>query len=365
MLTRLELKNFKCFEDFTLPLAPLTLLTGLNNSGKSTILQSLRMLQFFKKSHTPNLPGHGTLNELRNRNLDLSVGIEIKVSDKSKQTHYHMAIDGEMAGKYKDSNLSLPVIGYLSADRLGPRVHLPLFVLNDDLVDVGPHGEYFVDFLAHFEQIKLPDSLRHPASEGNTLDFNVNGWLQEIAPGVKFSKEVYDKIDVSQATFNGFRPLNVGFGLSYTIPVLVLLLGMSADWTSSWPIIRRTEIYVDSTIYMRKEKHGSLVLIENPEAHLHPKGQSAMGRLIALVAATGVQIIVETHSDHLMDGIRIAVKEGLLEAKNVAFHYFAQQEEGQPKLKSPKLHPNGKLDHWPDGFFDQSIKNMAKLAQKD
>jgi predicted ATPase len=65
-----------------------------------------------------------------------------------------------------------------------------------------------------------------------------------------------------------------------------------------------------------------------------------------------------------MDGIRIAVKNQLLDAKDVAFHYLSKNEEGLSEMTTPKLHDNGKLDFWPEGFFDQTLKNRAVLARK-
>ena len=82
-------------------------------------------------------------------------------------------------------------------------------------------------------------------------------------------------------TSNEYRPTSVGFGIAYVLPVLVALLSAN-------------------------EKY--MVIIENPEAHLHPRGQVAMGELIARAAAAGVQVIVETHSDHVLNGVRLAVK---------------------------------------------------------
>jgi predicted ATPase len=89
-----------------------------------------------------------------------------------------------------------------------------------------------------------------------------------------------------------------------------------------------------------------------------------MGKLIALAASCGVQIVVETHSDHLMDGIRIAVKEQKIAADKVAFQYFTKKPNEPSEVTSPKLHDNGKLDFWPEGFFDQTLKNRAILARK-
>ncbi len=89
-----------------------------------------------------------------------------------------------------------------------------------------------------------------------------------------------------------------------------------------------------------------------------------MGRLIALSAASGIQVIVETHSEHIMDGIRIAVKEGLIESDKTVFHYFNRNSEYESTITTPKLHSDGKLDSWPEGFFDQTLKNRAKLARR-
>jgi predicted ATPase len=217
----------------------------------------------------------------------------------------------------------------------------------EQLTHVGEHGEYVLDFLERHERDLIPSVLHHPQSQGETLKYNVDAWLEEISPNVKFSHLTDAKRDISYATFDEFRPPNVGFGLSYTLPVIVLLLGMTAQWQ-------------DNNL---KTGRDVLVLLENPEAHLHPRCQTTMGKLIALTVATGVQVMVETHSDHLMDGIRIAVKENLLPASKTAFHYFTL-ENGFSQIESPQLHDNGKLDYWPQGFFDQTMKNRAILARR-
>ncbi|NUH54658.1 DUF3696 domain-containing protein [Citrobacter portucalensis] len=89
-----------------------------------------------------------------------------------------------------------------------------------------------------------------------------------------------------------------------------------------------------------------------------------MGKMIALAASNGIQIIVETHSEHVMDGIRIAVKEKDLSHELVKFNYFNKNEDGHTEITSPSLDENGKLSFWPNGFFDQALKNRSLLARK-
>jgi predicted ATPase len=131
------------------------------------------------------------------------------------------------------------------------------------------------------------------------------------------------------------RPSNIGYGMTYAFPILVG--GLIAP-------------------------SGSTFIIDSPEAHLHPAAQAAMGRFLAKISASGVQILIETHSDHVMDGVRIAVRDGLLSNNSASFHYFDRTDDGI-KITSPKIDSEGKLSEWPRGFFDQHRKNAAKLIR--
>ncbi len=104
------------------------------------------------------------------------------------------------------------------------------------------------------------------------------------------------------------------------------------------------------------------MLIENPEVHLHPAGQALMGRFLAEVAQTGVQVIVETHSDHLLNGIRRAVKANLIESQEVMIHFFRARTSDAPQVLSPTVDSSGNIDAWPQGFFDQFDKDMDYFA---
>ena len=177
---------------------------------------------------------------------------------------------------------------------------------------------------------------------GRLLDV-VDFWLQEVTPGVHLQLETIQDADAILAGFSFDRPgdvetrryraTNVGFGLSYVLPVLT---GLLAD-------------------------AGTLCLLENPEAHLHPRGQTRLAELAVRASLAGVQVIAETHSDHFMDGVRIAVRNGLIQPEDVAFHYFAR-DGGRTVVSSPQVGADGRLSEWPAGFFDQHEDNLIKAA---
>jgi predicted ATPase len=108
-----------------------------------------------------------------------------------------------------------------------------------------------------------------------------------------------------------------------------------------------------------------ILLIENPEAHLHPQGQTRMAELIALSTQKNMQIVLETHSDHFIDGIRLAVKEGKISNEDVAIHYFRKEKDIGTVAESPELSKTGKLSFWPEGFGDQTMINRARLARTE
>ena len=93
---------------------------------------------------------------------------------------------------------------------------------------------------------------------------------------------------------------------------------------------------------------------------MHPQGQTKLAELAALAASEGVQVFVETHSDHFMDGIRIAVRDGVISPKQTSFHYF-ERVATEAVVTSPTVDRDGRLSRWPQGFFDQHETNLIKL----
>ncbi|MFE0082956.1 AAA family ATPase, partial [[Kitasatospora] papulosa] len=110
----------------------------------------------------------------------------------------------------------------------------------------------------------------------------------------------------------------------------------------------------------RSARPGTLLLLQNPEAHLHPQGQTQMATLTASAAAQGAQVIMETHSDHVINGVRLAVKHGRLTPAQAVFHYFRGDGTGV-EIVSPRIDADGMLDKWPEGFFDELENTLDQL----
>jgi CRISPR-associated Cas5-like protein len=131
------------------------------------------------------------------------------------------------------------------------------------------------------------------------------------------------------------RPSNIGYGLTYAFPILVALLAADPD---------------------------QVIVIDSPESHLHPSAQSQMGRILAMLASAGVQIVVETHSDHLLNGVRLAVREGMLVPEDLRIHFFKGPDGNGHGVTTPRVGAGGEIYEWPEGFFDQAEKDLSRLA---
>ncbi|WP_237043222.1 AAA family ATPase [Photobacterium damselae] len=172
------------------------------------------------------------------------------------------------------------------------------------------------------------------------LTRQIDAWMKEISPGISVTSKLFEEASVAVNVFeqNGsksLKPQNVGFGVSYALSIVTALL------------------------YTRK---GGLVIIENPEAHLHPRGQSYLGRLIALTAQAGVQVIVETHSDHLINGIRLMPRLGkVCSSKIKIYQVVANTLEMCSNVIEITVNDQGELSEWPDQFFDQQLIDMDIL----
>ena len=326
MISQIALSGFKSFVDESLDIRPLTVLTGLNSSGKSSVIQAIRMFDALSKGKSPLLEGHGEMHEMRSR-LTNSMRLRLRFSNGEI-----MAFDGDVF--QNGLSTSFPSVTYIGADRLGATSTIPVHTEN---YEIGEKGENVLKCLDYYRDRVLDERLMPEGGEGLTLDYMVKGWLGYIAPNVDFKYVIEPKADVSFSTFDGNRSANVGFGLSYTLPIIIALL--------------KSTLVPDS-----------IVLVENPEAHLHPRGQTEMGRLIGLCVDCGSQVIVETHSDHLFDGIRIHTKQTPGFSEFLLTYWFERNRSNGTSAQRVLVDSKGKYyDDCPRGFFDQFENNANAL----
>jgi predicted ATPase len=372
MIRRIELNNFKSHKHTALDFSNLTVLCGANGSGKSSVIQSLLLIRESNMTNSQELFEYlnlntdsikigtakdalyyfsekdeisfGILSDCENITLNFHIKDLTKGSIK-KSTHCissHCILKEALFQKEKCQ--------FISAARLGPQLSYPK---NDLLVDafeqiseIEGKAEYVVHFL---EKKRNQEVIPEICKTGFATDLftQVTAWEREICYGVNLfiedkgllGYELKYQLNSSEGKTDKFNAINIGFGLTYALPIIVAILAA---------------------------QKGDILFIENPEAHLHPKGQAQLAELIALAAQVGIQIVIETHSDHIINGILIQCKKYEIENKgidknNVNLYSFNIQEGNvYSSVEDIKILEGGKIDKQPEGFFDQ-IQNDLKI----
>lgn len=360
MIEQIRLSNFKCFEELDLKLGTLNLFTGLNGMGKSTIIQILLMLhqsnnQGYLDKKTVCLNGDyiklGTGQDVLYQNAnDEVISVELKDTNDNISFRFRYEKDADMLEIIDSLRPASGYLGmvfekleYLNAERVSPQTVYPKSSVHINDMLLGVNGQY----TAHYLSLHGEDAMRWDSGCGNgaSLKEAVQHWLNEISPNVKFDIQNIDNTELakieyyfsSRSVSNVFRPTNIGFGITYVLPVIVALL---------------------------KAQPGSTLIIENPEAHLHPRGQRKIGELISVCAANNVQVFIETHSDHVLNGIRIAVKNSVIQHSAICVSFFEKTIENDKVkhiVQTPSIDKHGKIDVWPDGFFDEWEKALDEI----
>jgi hypothetical protein len=225
--------------------------------------------------------------------------------------------------------------GDMSLFRIGPQD----FYLRTSLTDfpnVGAKGENTINLLDKMRDNLVNENLCL-GEDAHTLITQTQEWLHYIFDGAKLeipkvTISVLEPLFNTSLTRDRFKASNIGFGYSYILPIVVS--GLIA-------------------------KNGEILIVENPEAHLHPKAQSRLIKFLTKVSQLGVQIIIESHSDHILNALRIAVLDKVISPQQANILYFPQ-EIGQPIVQID-IQEDGRIEKWPDGFFDQMDKDFERL----
>ena len=389
MIREVGLKRLKSFDDSdSMKLAKVNLLTGKYGRGKSTVLQSLLLLSqsFYSEKGIDhlNLNGRlvnlGTFDDVLRRDSSGTFEINLKTDDEldcdihcefERNEHdsrtaslRELEVDGNSKMETvtssellmtEDGGMVLAEDGApllleqydktvgTTSDVMGLRQLLDVVFISADReggvnsvrssgwqrqMGVGIHGEYVMNMLESASQEQKDE---------------VNMWLRKVLEGGSVrtetnpaNDEILMYIDPA-GTENGFKPSNVGFGYSYILSILVAMV---------------------------MAKNGTKVMVENPEAHLHPSAQAKLVRTIVQIAkAKNMQVFIESHSDHVLHGLQLAVMNKTMEANDLSVLFFDFEENTPNKTDICQLtiKPNGHIVCPPGGFFDQAEQDLSSL----
>jgi predicted ATPase len=295
--------------------------------------------------------------------------IEYNLSD-SKSAYYFLEKTGEgenfLSLSMKNGHLFNPLeltnqkgFYYLCAERLGPRLFFekPVQTFNH----CGWQGEYTVAVLDNLNTFPIDEVKRFKSATATNLNtvlndlqtpldgvrstnlaaqlkFQIEQWMDFLIPGISLDAIELPEINRTRIEYGGYTPHNVGFGISYVLPIVVTCLIAEPN---------------------------SVVILENPESHLHPLGQSRMGQFLAQMATSNIQIVVETHSEHLINGMRIAAvnKENSFSPDDLSINFFTKDEDDNAVVKNIQIDERGELSEWPDGFFDQAEQDYLTILK--
>lgn len=401
MLKRVGFDNFKCLSGKTFDLDKVNVFTGYNGRGKSSVMQAILMLSQSVRKDDMNSLSHlhvngdfvklGDFDELLSDPDKYKFSLDMILSnstDHAVHLRYDMTDDYKVGQldeciidhvNYFDKASSMPLEGavkenegtgdlkqlpiylynqffsqnlhYVAADRKGP----VKFVERDEIPDVfrvGADGSRTINTLsAYKDKVSRLMNLYEDDNSEHDLQEAVSMWVNEIMHGGSVSvvgnatrsideqgnskKSTILKLDFGVKNDGHTYPsYHVGFGYSYILSIVVTAL---------------------------IAKENDIVIVENPEAHLHPEAQTRLTFLLAKLGARGVQVFVETHSEHVISGFRLAAlkKEYALKNEDVRIFFFDYDFSMIPL----RIETNGKIPGWPDRFFDQYQKELAEILK--
>jgi len=375
MIEHLKIKNFKSHQNSEFKIGAFNLFAGKNGMGKSTILQSLLLLRQSYQLEK-NIDGallNGDLIRIGNSQDALCVSadgdfLELSFTESGAEYQWQFQHNPDSnfmptRKKIEPGNLiDLPIFGvnfqYIAAEHQAAK-HVQerntyyVTQLNQISERFGD-GKYTVHYLAQHSGDKLQfDVLANESEPIFRLANQVDAWLREISPGVSLNILESSSQDTLLLRYNyrtkagssrDFKPENVGFGVSYVLPILVATLSAKA---------------------------GSIILLENPESHLHPAGQASLAKLLCRAASCGVQFFIETHSEHFINAVIISCKENIKDSskgisrEKVSIYFVDRKEDTVISENIPVvINEYGVISKPPVDFFDQLDKDLeAILAQ--
>lgn len=346
MLNQIRIHGFKCLDQCELSLKDLTILAGPNSSGKSTLIQAMLLaLSGLAHKNQPYLKEvikpFAQFEDIFSR---FSNAHDIQIELGSPEGNCLFCLDHSGMKTTPSKDIVFPVyeesLFYLSAGRSGPE---ETSELNRE-VKIGQYGQFALGYLEQRKDKPVHQDLVHPEADSKTLKAQLAWWLsfiigEQTEARTEKITSTRVKTTFQTAAIDNISPLNTGAGSSFLLKLLVMCL---------------------------TAKPGDLLLLENPEIHLHPGAQSRIGSLLAFIAARGVQVVAETHCEHLVNRVRYEVYAGKMSASSVVIHY---KPEAQLPFETLYINDHGHFSddqgiekEFPAGFFDSTLAELLEIS---
>ncbi len=356
MLKEILVDGYKSIDRESVELRDFTLFSGINSAGKSSVIQAIIYMLDLQKQYlgekSEDVYGViGKFTDARNSvkgNKEIVFNLTEKYPQSEEYSIQAVCSSSEGANVIRTEmplreklaeSLGAYKVTYLSAERVGVQNTYELNIRNP--WDIGNKGQYVYSYLSYFGQEELPESdfLYQPEEIGMSLNNQVNYWMDYLL-GFQIQVDAVPNVDQVVVTYSNsknnryYRAINVGTGVTYISALVIAALSC---------------------------KVGDTLIVENPEIHLHPRAQSRMMEFIAYLCDRGLQVILETHSDHIYNGMRKCIKKNLLDRKKIAAYYFELDERMQTKIHHIAFNEQGAEKNHPYGMFDQFDDDLDEL----
>lgn len=337
MLNCVRIQGFKCFQEAEIRFSNFTLLAGKNSTGKSTVIQSvLALYQNSASSLAGKYMNIGTVNEVKNWvSGSKKISLEAVYECRGEKGAYNKVFEDEEEKRYGSEFPRELNVRYLTADRIGVEDTYQKSLEGKD--EIGVRCEYAFFYLAgHKDEEMREKGFIYDSATKTTLGGQVDYWLERIIgyrviaeeiPGTELIRVSYRNRELGR----DIRPKNVGTGVSYIAEIIIAAFSCEKD---------------------------DILIIENPEIHLHPSGQCELMEFLVFLARKGLQVVMETHSDHIFNGLRRCVSSDRISKDKVRIYFFRQNED---KISVPveiSLDEDGRVENQQDGLFDQIEKDL-------
>lgn len=328
MIESLTISDFKCIHSANFLFKNLNVITGVNSSGKSSVIQSI-LLFSDAINDDAKLFERWSFDSVHNRYFNAKA-IEISLNGIKVTMDDDVVECPEEKIPFKKNREFF----YLSENRSGPKT----FENITKSTEIGDNAEYVMS--SYFKHQNEPIEDRLISEDGvQTLSFNVDYWLKKILNdsyvNLHVEKVSSEKLKVSYGfgELDNLEPTQLGAGVSYIAKVIIVCL---------------------------QAKPGQTVIIENPEIHLHPAAQSEVGHFLAFIASKGIQVIVETHCEHLINRIQYEVFHKKISSEDVGIFYKPSYKDDFIQIK---IEQDGHFDkEFPTGFFDASLSHLMAIG---